>query len=169
MLGAPFFVKTMLLQAAHRLSKVQKGGHEVKRRWKFCFLAFVWAGVISFGTLSFAEKGPSIFNKVGKAAGAAIKAVKTEGHPEVSEQEKLTPCFECHKEATPDIEKEWYNSGHGIANVKCYQCHGTFENMKKVPSDDNCYVCHANAKNHTKPGKTCWACHPAHNFPVKKK
>ena len=141
----------------------------MKRRWKYCCSALVWAGVLSLCTLSFAEKGTSVISKVSQAANAAIKAVTQETHPEVSEQEKLMPCFECHKEATPDIEKEWYNSRHGIANVKCYQCHGTFENMEKEPSDDRCYVCHAGAKNHTKPGKACWECHPAHNFPVKKK
>ncbi len=141
----------------------------MKRRWKYCCSALVWAGVLSLCTLSFAEKGTSVMSKISKAASAAVKAVKQEGHPDVSEQEKLMPCFECHKEATPDIEKEWFNSRHGIANVKCYQCHGTFENMAKVPTDDSCYVCHAGAKNHTKPGKTCWECHPAHNFPVKKK
>lgn len=44
-------------------------------------------------------------------------------HPELSEQEMLMACADCHREATPDIEKEWYDSVHGIAMVKCYQCH----------------------------------------------
>ena len=42
-------------------------------------------------------------------------------YPELSEQEMLIACADCHREATPDIEKEWFDSVHGIAMVKCYQ------------------------------------------------
>jgi len=142
----------------------------VKRRWKFGVSVLACLGVLSLCTAALAGKDSSIMSKVEKAATAAIKAVmEEEGHPKVSEQEKLIPCFECHKDATPEIVQEWFDSRHGIANVKCYQCHGTFEDMEKVPSDDRCYVCHADAKNHTEPGKACWKCHPAHKFPLNKK
>ena len=39
-------------------------------------------------------------------ASAGEKAV----HPEISEQEMLIACSDCHRDATPEIEKEWYNS-----------------------------------------------------------
>ncbi|OQY19003.1 MAG: hypothetical protein B6I36_05410 [Desulfobacteraceae bacterium 4572_35.1] len=84
-------------------------------------------------------------------------------HPTLTEQEKLLPCFECHKDVTPEIYSDWYNSAHGIANVKCYQCHGTFEELTKVPAVDSCSFCHAAEMEHadTTP---CWACHLTHKF-----
>lgn len=94
---------------------------------------------------------------------AAQKAV----HPEVTEQEKLRPCFECHKTATPKIYTEWFESTHGIANVKCYQCHGTYEDLMKVPDVSACAVCHQEAFGHSE-GKPCWECHQAHGFVAKK-
>jgi len=87
-------------------------------------------------------------------------------HPAVTEQEKLMPCFECHKTATPKIYTEWFESTHGIANVKCYQCHGTYEDLKKVPDVSACAVCHQEAFGHSE-GKMCWECHPAHGFVAK--
>lgn len=89
-------------------------------------------------------------------------------HPAVSEQEKLMPCFECHKDATPDIYEQWFNSGHGIGNVKCYQCHGTYENLKTVPDMSGCGVCHGGELQRNASGKKCWQCHPAHTFTVHK-
>ena len=54
-------------------------------------------------------------------------------HPELSAQEKLIACADCHREATPEIEKQWHNSVHGIAMVKCYECHGTFGDFRRDP------------------------------------
>jgi len=90
------------------------------------------------------------------------------GHPKVTEQEKLLPCHECHKTRTPKVYEEWTASTHGIANVKCYQCHGTYENMVKTPDLSNCAVCHGSAFDHSE-GKKCWECHPAHQFVAKQK
>lgn len=85
-------------------------------------------------------------------------------HPELTEQEMLTPCSECHKEESPEIYTQWYDSVHGIGQVKCYQCHGTFENMVSVPQNNDCAVCHAGQLgDHTK-DFACWQCHKAHAF-----
>lgn len=85
-------------------------------------------------------------------------------HPELSAQEKLLPCFQCHQESTPDIYDEWFNSLHGIGMVKCYQCHGTYENMKTEPAASDCMVCHADQTQKCSQGKKCWSCHNAHTF-----
>jgi len=103
-------------------------------------------------------------------AGASDKAA----HPELSEQEKLIDCAECHKGVTPEVEKEWNDSLHGIAMVKCYQCHGTFESFVVEPARENCATCHADKlENHAeKQGKAantpCWECHVPHSFQAKK-
>lgn len=102
-------------------------------------------------------------------AGAGEKAA----HPELSEQEMLMDCAECHKGVTPEVEKEWNDSLHGIAMVKCYQCHGTFESFAVEPSMENCSICHADKlENHAeKLGKAantlCWECHVPHSFQAK--
>lgn len=93
--------------------------------------------------------------------------IKRGTHPEVTEQDKLMPCHECHKTSTPKIYQEWFESVHGIGNVKCYQCHGTFENMQRVPDVNRCAVCHAEAFGHSE-NKPCWECHKTHRFQVSK-
>ena len=85
-------------------------------------------------------------------------------HPELSEQEMLVACSDCHREETPDIEKEWYNSLHGIAMVKCYQCHGTFETFVVSPGKDNCATCHLDMLEKCSKDKACWECHVPHSF-----
>jgi len=85
-------------------------------------------------------------------------------HPVLTEQEKLLPCFECHKDVTPDIYDEWYNSSHGIGSVKCYQCHGTYEELTKVPAMDRCGACHAAEVSHSEQATPCWNCHLSHTF-----
>jgi hypothetical protein len=85
------------------------------------------------------------------------------GHPPLSEQDMLIACQDCHAQATSQVYQQWYQSGHGIATVKCYQCHGTFEGLRAEPSLDACAVCHARQWEHAE-GKTCWQCHPAHTF-----
>ena len=85
-------------------------------------------------------------------------------HPPISEQDKLRPCFECHKDVTPQIYTQWYDSAHGIGNVKCYQCHGTYEDMYKVPAVSNCSMCHAAEAEDYGDEKPCWNCHLNHTF-----
>ncbi len=101
------------------------------------------------------------------ASGAKPKAAPS-AHPQLTDQEKLTPCAQCHKDATPDIYQEWYDSVHGIANVKCFQCHGTYENFRVEPNETNCAACHNKQYQKRPKGKKCWDCHPAHNFFVHK-
>lgn len=87
-------------------------------------------------------------------------------HPELTEQEQLIACADCHREATPDIEKEWFDSVHGIAMVKCYQCHGTFESFAVTPAGNNCATCHADMLD-KEPNTPCWECHVPHSFKAK--
>jgi len=89
-------------------------------------------------------------------------------HPRLSAQEMLIDCAECHKTVTPDVEKEWFNSLHGIAMVKCYQCHGTFETFAVTPSRETCAVCHRDMMKKCSQEKSCWECHAPHTFTAKK-
>ncbi len=102
-------------------------------------------------------------------SGISAEPVKAVGsHPQLSQREMLTPCARCHRDVTPDIYKQWYDSVHGIANVKCFQCHGTYENFRTQPDETSCAACH-NAQYLKRPkDKKCWDCHPAHNFFVHK-
>ncbi|MBC8316972.1 MAG: multiheme C-type cytochrome [Desulfobulbaceae bacterium] len=95
-------------------------------------------------------------------------AAKDGGHPQLTEQEKLRPCSECHQIETPEIYDEWYNSRHGLGMVKCYQCHGTYENMLTVPEKSTCGFCHNGALEKCPADKPCWQCHAVHTFKVKK-
>ncbi len=97
----------------------------------------------------------------------ASQATKT-GHPQLSAADKLQPCYQCHKEVTPDIYQEWYESRHGIGQVRCFQCHGGYEDLKVVPDRSKCGICHMKALENCPKDKACWSCHPAHKFKVKK-
>jgi hypothetical protein len=89
-------------------------------------------------------------------------------HPQLSEQEMLMDCADCHREATPAVEKEWFDSVHGIAMVKCYQCHGTFEDFAVSPARATCGACHADMLEKCAQDKPCWECHVPHAFKEKK-
>ena len=98
-------------------------------------------------------------------AGAAEKKMM---HPKLSEQEKNISCDQCHEEVTPELRKEWFDSRHGIAMVKCYQCHGTFETFRVTPKRQDCAVCHENMLKKCPQNKACWQCHIPHSFKQKK-
>jgi len=100
----------------------------------------------------------------GAGDSGSVGVSATSAHPEITEQEKLLPCFECHKEATPEVYNEWFDSLHGIGMVKCYQCHGTYENMKIEPEASDCMVCHVDQIKKCPQDKKCWSCHTAHTF-----
>jgi hypothetical protein len=85
-------------------------------------------------------------------------------HIDLSEQEMYTACSECHADETPEIHDAWFNSTHGIANVKCYQCHGTYEDMERVPDMARCEFCHTDKIDNHGDRMACWQCHPAHRF-----
>ena len=89
-------------------------------------------------------------------------------HPDLTSQEKLVACSECHREATPELYRQWYDSRHGLDQVKCFQCHGTFEDLRVYPDESRCAACHNAQFQHSVKGKKCWECHPAHGFSVHK-
>lgn len=89
-------------------------------------------------------------------------------HPELTEQEMLISCNECHKQETPELEKQWYDSLHGLAMVKCYQCHGTFESFVVTPTRENCGTCHTDMLAKDPKDKPCWECHIPHSFKTEK-
>lgn len=88
-------------------------------------------------------------------------------HPELSEQEKYIDCAQCHAENTPQLHQEWFASRHGVAMVKCYQCHGTFETFHVTPTRQDCAVCHENMLQKCPQDKPCWQCHIPHSFQLK--
>jgi len=96
------------------------------------------------------------------------KMGEKKGHASLTEQQKLIPCSDCHKEATPKVYKEWYDSTHGIGQVKCYQCHNDFDDLAVSPDiNQSCNSCHADKvtdKDHTEGLATCWECHTVHSF-----
>lgn len=98
------------------------------------------------------------------AQGSKGKPSEAVQHPKITEQEKLIPCFECHQQATPEVYKEWFSSLHGIGMVKCYQCHGTYENFKVEPAVADCATCHADMVDKCPKDKKCWSCHTPHSF-----
>lgn len=104
------------------------------------------------------------------ACGSLDKAGKSKGkaHDYLTENQKLIACADCHKEATPKVHTEWFESTHGIGGVKCYQCHNTFGDIQKVPDvAQSCNSCHADKvdnKEHTEGLATCWECHGVHSF-----
>jgi len=108
------------------------------------------------------------------AGSVQVGASEKAAHPQLNEQEMLIDCAACHKDATPEVEQEWNDSVHGIAMVKCYQCHGTFETFVVEPTRESCGSCHADKlENHAeKQGKAantlCWECHVPHSFQTKK-
>ncbi len=102
-----------------------------------------------------------------EAAVAARDGVPAD-HPELDQQEMYIACSDCHRDVQPELVEQWWTSSHGVGNVKCYQCHGTYENMMRVPAESNCAICHeaqVSADDHTA-GMACWQCHPAHGFTV---
>jgi len=84
---------------------------------------------------------------------------------------KLPPqqqqCRVCHQQTTPKVYKEWAHSKHAIANVRCFQCHGTLEDFHKTPPISKCEACHYQEVQTMKkkaPGFKCWTCHTPHIF-----
>ena len=76
-------------------------------------------------------------------------------------------CRACHKQATPDVYKQWAHSKHFVANVRCFQCHGTLEDFHKTPPIEKCAACHfheVETMQAKKPGMKCWDCHGQHIF-----
>lgn len=96
-------------------------------------------------------------------AGPKVEKKAKAEHPALSPQEKLVACSDCHRTETPEIYEEWFKSRHGIAMVKCFQCHGTFETFH-APTRETCRICHAKAYENCPSDRVCWACHNEHLF-----
>jgi hypothetical protein len=101
---------------------------------------------------------------VGSWSGASAAQKKKQQHPPLTEQEQLIACDQCHQETTPELHKEWFDSNHGLAMVKCYQCHGTFETFRITPKPQDCAACHENMMHKCPQNKACWQCHIPHSF-----
>jgi len=95
-------------------------------------------------------------------AGVYKEVIET--HPDLDPDEKMQPCNACHVDVTPDLYEEWYNSRHGIAQVRCFQCHGNYDELVVKPGMQRCRVCHAQDIAGHSDNKACWSCHPAHAF-----
>jgi hypothetical protein len=93
-------------------------------------------------------------------------------HPvPLSAIQKLPPqqqqCRACHKQVTPKVYNQWAHSRHAVANVRCFQCHGTLTNFHKTPPLTKCMACHYDevvTMQQKKPGFKCWDCHEIHVF-----
>ena len=76
-------------------------------------------------------------------------------------------CRVCHQQTTPDVYKQWAHSRHAVANVRCFQCHGTLDDFHKTPPLTKCAACHFHeleTMQKKKPGMKCWDCHQEHIF-----
>ncbi len=99
------------------------------------------------------------------ACSSMLPTATKAGHPSLSEQDMLIACSDCHREVTPTVYSEWYDSTHGIGNVKCYQCHGTYENLQVTPDMvQSCGSCHTDKLGEHTGKQTCWECHDVHSF-----
>ena len=96
------------------------------------------------------------------------KDTEKDVHPKLSAQEMLIACADCHRDATPEIERQWYESSHGIAMIKCYQCHGTYGDFMVTPSRQICATCHLDMMEKCPEDKPCWECHIPHSFTMQK-
>ncbi len=129
---------------------------------RFLIVAAVLAAVIAL--VGCADKLPPAPETVSPPPPVTNAAGVPAGHPQLDEQETYVACSDCHRDVTPEIVEQWENSAHGIGLVKCYQCHGSYDNMMRVPAVSNCSICHEDkVSNHTE-GKVCWQCHAAHGF-----
>jgi len=71
-----------------------------------------------------------------------------------TEAEVAGRCMTCHKEQSPGLYQQWYNSQHAIHKVTCLDCH------KAAPGDPDGFM-HYDARIATLvTPKDCGACHP---------
>ena len=86
------------------------------------------------------------------------------GHVEV---EPSDDCASCHVEMTPEIHSAWFDSDHGVNNVKCFVCHGSAgSDFVKRPEPSRCLGCHGEQVESLDgafmKGKDCFVCHEPH-------
>ncbi len=102
-------------------------------------------------------------------AGAVQIAVITEDdeHTEIDEEMANMTCVECHQEYSPEVTENWFDSKHGMNNVKCFVCHGDLEETFVLhPKPDRCIGCHADQvsslAHDSMAAKDCFSCHDGH-------
>ena len=55
---------------------------------------------------------------------AALAAIILMAMPALADNAEISgKCMTCHKEKSPGIYKQWYNSEHAVHKVTCYDCH----------------------------------------------
>lgn len=78
------------------------------------------------------------------------------------------PCLACHENATPGIVKQWQESKHSKADVKCHSCHKAKKgdpsgyghngfDVTAVPSPKYCGGCHAAEVKQSQNSKHAWS------------
>ena len=93
-------------------------------------------------------------------------SAKTGTHIAIQENQE---CSECHLVQ----QKAWFESQHGLMNVKCMVCHGSKEGNFDASKDNKlCLGCHSEqveqAKKSPSAGvKHCYSCHDHHSLAVK--
>jgi hypothetical protein len=94
--------------------------------------------------------------------GAALAAAPhARPHPPVDGED----CAGCHADATPPIQAAWAGSGHGVALVRCFVCHGTTgADFRPRPDTPACRGCHAREVEAAPPRlrAACFDCHDPH-------
>jgi nitrate/TMAO reductase-like tetraheme cytochrome c subunit len=95
-------------------------------------------------------------------------------HPAVEQGGDPDACLSCHREATPQVVKEWEGSQHGLVLVKCFVCHGsTGKDFTRAVAASRCGGCHADQAAAIVPAKaraaskrtaSCFDCHSAHSL-----
>lgn len=104
---------------------------------------------------------------------AAAPARPGRGHPDVGPNPAADACETCHRDATPEVFREWEGGQHGLLLVRCVACHGsTGKDFAKAPAAQRCQGCHpaeAAAVLPAKAGATkaparCFECHAPHGL-----
>jgi hypothetical protein len=100
------------------------------------------------------------------ASPAPRKAARS-GHP--GGVDAAEDCALCHAEVTPELHRRWFDSKHGLNNVKCTVCHGSAgADFRRRPDAARCRGCHADQAETLKQpffkGKDCFACHAGHSL-----
>jgi hypothetical protein len=90
-------------------------------------------------------------------------------HPDVASKLATSDCAGCHAQATPAVAREWEESPHGLALVKCLACHGsTGKDFTLAPQPERCRACHAAEVASVTPAtgkpRACFSCHAPHTL-----
>ena len=90
-------------------------------------------------------------NRIHVVAGIILVAlVWAAGSPSAqTESEIAGECLACHKENTPGLYQQWYNSQHAVHKVTCIDCHGSHHKSAEDATRASLMV-----------GRLCERCHP---------